>query len=384
MTDPVFYLTSTQGDRTGGPECIHQLTDALIRRGLEAYIVPLKNFRGQTPDPEYSIYQYKLADRVPKHKNAILLSAEVSPIESFRDFRAVPPERTWMWWLSVHNNPDPRARYFRGTNECCQFSPRDSGQPLDQPPALDQRGTKTRVLPFTSANTLPLLKESWERKGPGGDNPESFKAFGIEFVSLLYNRSKIESDISFISQSVYGQGFCQSVLGKPALPVTDYLRRPDVNAVKGPGNVVLYNGAKGYSMVVRLKELMPHVDFKPIEGMSFQQVCEALASATMYVELGVPPGRDRLPRESVHFGTPVALLCRGSAYCWDDFPLPTEYRIPFIENWESQMVTVITKTLNDPAEALKNQSKFAEWIAGDKSRYENEVDLWVSSVIERI
>jgi len=48
------------------------------------------------------------------------------------------------------------------------------------------------------------------------------------------------------------------------------------------------------------------------------------------------------------------------------------------------MVTAITKTLNDPAAALKDQSKFAEWIAGDKSRYENEVDLWVSAVIERM
>lgn len=259
-----------------------------------------------------------------------------------------------MWWLSVHNNPDPRARYFRGSNECCQFSPRDSGQPLAQPPALNQRGTKTRVLPFTSANTLPLLKESWERKGPGGTTPASFKAFGVEFGSLLYNRSKIESDIGFISQSVYGHGFCRSVLGNPALPVTDYLRRPDVNVTKGPDNVVLYNGAKEYSMVVRLKELLPHVHFRPIEGMSFQQVCEALASASMYVELGVPPGRDRLPRESIHLSTPVALLCRGSAYRWDDFPLPAEYRIPFVENWEHQMATAVTKILKDPGAALND------------------------------
>jgi hypothetical protein len=201
---------------------------------------------------------------------------------------------------------------------------------------------------------------------------------------LLYNRSKIESDIGFISQSVYGQGFCRSVLGNPALPVTDYLRRPDVNVTKGPDNVVLYNGAKGYSMVVRLKEMMPNVNFKPIERMSFQQVCEALASASMYVELGVPPGRDRLPRESVHFGTPVALLCRGSAYCWDDFPLPAEYRIPFVEDWEKQMVNTITKILNDPKAALKDQSQFAEWISNDKARYENEVDQWVSAVVERM
>ena len=57
MVDPVFFLTLTQGERTGGPECVHQLTDALIRRGFDAFIVPLKNFCGRIPDPEYSVYQ---------------------------------------------------------------------------------------------------------------------------------------------------------------------------------------------------------------------------------------------------------------------------------------------------------------------------------------
>jgi len=384
MSDPVFYLTSTQGDRTGGPECVHQLTDALIRRGFDAFIVPLKNFRGRTPDPEYSVYQYKLADRVPKNKNAVLLSAEVSPIESFRDFRAVPPERTWMWWLSVHNNPDPRARYFRGSDLCCEFFPRVTSQPIDQLPELESGSIGNRVLPFANANTLPLLKESWKRKGPTTGANGSLLAFATEFGSLLYNRTKIESDIGFISQSVYGQGFCHRILGREALPVTDYLRRPTIGVSKSQQSVVLYNGAKGYSMVARLKELMPSVEFIPIEGMSYLQVCTALAGATMYVELGVPPGRDRLPRESVHFGTPVALLCRGSAYCWDDFPLPEKYRVPFVENWEVQMVSVIQEILNDPAGALDDQSIFADWISGDQSRYETEVDQWVSAVIARM
>jgi hypothetical protein len=48
------------------------------------------------------------------------------------------------------------------------------------------------------------------------------------------------------------------------------------------------------------------------------------------------------------------------------------------------MVTAITKTLSDPAAALRDQSKFAEWIAGDNARYETEVDQWVSAVIERM
>lgn len=75
MPEPVFYVTSTIGDRTGGPECAHQLIDAIKARGYQALMVPLRNFRGRTPDPEYSIYSYELAGEVSRSPNSILVSA---------------------------------------------------------------------------------------------------------------------------------------------------------------------------------------------------------------------------------------------------------------------------------------------------------------------
>lgn len=313
MPEPVFYVTSTIGDRTGGPECAHQLIDAIKARGYQALMVPLRNFRGRTPDPEYSIYSYELTGEVSRSPNSILVSAEVSPIESLSDFRKVPENRTWMWWLSVHNNPDPRARYFRGSGECCVTLPRPDGIPRDSLGDPPPNSRVKRDLGFANANTVPLVREAFQRKGPRGAQGDSLKAFGVEAASLLYNRKIIESDIGFMSQSVYGQGFCRSVLGKPAMPMTDYLRRPEINRRDRVNKVVLYNGAKGYSKVTELIPLLPHIEFRPIQNMSYQQVCEELASAGAYVELGVPPGRDRLPREAIHFETPVALLCRGAA-----------------------------------------------------------------------
>jgi hypothetical protein len=118
--------------------------------------------------------------------------------------------------------------------------------------------------------------------------------------------------------------------------------------------------------------------------MSYLEVCEALAGAAAYVELGVPPGRDRLPREAAHFGTPVALLCRGSAYCWDDFPLPAKYRIPYVDEWPELMEPVLRGILTDRARALKDQTCFREWVAGDRERYEAEVDIWLETALARL
>ena len=363
---------------------MHQLADAVVRRGFRAVLIPMRGFRGRTPDPEYDIYQYETAEEISNPERAILVIGEVSPIESARELRQVPAERTWLWWLSVHNGPDPRSRYFRGSTECCTFEPRADGIPRDQLPLIDESKKPTRSTHFANSRVTGLLRESYKRTVAEYSPSKSPRTFAVESASLMYNRHFIEGSAGFLAQSVYAQGFCQTMLGRNALPMTDYLRRPEITRPELNPKVVLYNGAKGYSMVRQLAPLMADVEFRPIERMSYLEVCEALAGAAAYVELGVPPGRDRLPREAAHFGAPVALLCRGSAYCWDDFPLPAKYRIPNVDDWPSLMRPVLREILADRAGALEQQAFFREWVAGDRERYEAEVDHWLETALARL
>ncbi len=360
---------------------MHQLADAVIRRGYRAVLVPMRGFRGRKPDSEYDIYKYETAERIEDPDRAILVVGEVSPIESAREIKQVPTERTWLWWLSVHNGPDPRSRYFRGSPSCCSFEPQPDGVPRDSLETLKARRKPVRKTPYADASASGLMKEAYRRTTAVYSPSKSPRTFAVESVSLLYNRRFIEGDVGFLAQSVYAQGFCRSILGREALPMTDYLRRPQITPQPLNPNLVLYNGAKGYSMIRELAPLMPSVDFRPIEGMSYLQVCEALASAASYVELGVPPGRDRLPREAAHFGTPSVLLCRGSAYCWDDFPLPPQYRIPFVDHWPKLLAPVLDGVLRDRPAALKDQEFFRDWISGDRERYELEVDSWLEQAL---
>jgi len=383
VTEPIFYFSVPQGDRTGGPECLHQLADAVIRRGYRAVLIPMRGFRGRTPDREYDIYRYEVAEAIEDSANGILVIGEVSPVESMREIKQFPAERTWLWWLSVHNGPDPRSRYFRGSAGCCPTLHRPTGRPLDVLPPQEGERASRRRLPFANATIPGLVAEAYRRTVAPYSPSKSPRTFAVESVSLLYNRWFIERDIGFLAQSVYAQGFCRSILGRDALPMTDYMRRPEISIPPLRPNVVLYNGAKGYSMITKLAPLLPEVDFQPIEGMSYLQVCEALASAAAYVELGVPPGRDRLPREAAHFGTPSALLLRGAAYCWDDFPMPDHYRIPFEDGWEHGMAPVVREMVADRPKALEEQAPFRGWVAGDRHRYEREVDNWLELALER-
>ena len=381
MPEPIFYFSVPQGDRTGGPECLHQLANAVIQRGYRSILVPMRGFRGRQPDTEYDIYRYETAERIEDPNRAVLVVGEVSPIESAREIRQVPTDRTWLWWLSVHNGPDPRSRYFRGSPSCCTFEPRPDGTPRDSLPALTSHRKPVHMTHFADASTPGLIKEAYQRTVAVYSPSKSPRTFAVESVSLMYNRRFIESPVGMLAQSVYAQGFCQTMLGRDALPMTDYLRRPEITAQPLNPNLVLYNGAKGYSHIKELAPLLPEVKFQPIENMSYLQVCEALASAAAYVELGVPPGRDRLPREAAHFGTPSVLLCRGSAYCWDDFPLPAQYRIPHVDNWAQLLAPVLEIVLKDRKEALAEQAFFRDWVAGDRDRYESEVDVWLDQAL---
>jgi hypothetical protein len=237
---------------------------------------------------------------------------------------------------------------------------------------------------YADASTTGLLRESWVRTTASYSRGKNPRTLATEFASLLYNRRLIESGVGFLAQSVYAQGFCQSILGRRAFPMTDYLRRPIVSRRRLEENVVLYNGAKGYSMIRDLAPLLPNIEFRPLENMSYLQVCEALSSAAAYVELGVPPGRDRLPREAAHFGTPSILLCRGSAYCWDDFPLPDRYRIPYTPDWASRMAPIVEDVVSDRKHALSEQEAFRSWVAGDRDRFEREVDDWLGRFLTHV
>jgi hypothetical protein len=369
--DSSFYVASPIGERTAGPEALTQLVDAIRRRGLAAYLIPMRNFRGRRNDPEYDIYDFEVRDRIPRRENAVFVSPEVSPIESYREFRAVPRERTWMGWFSVNNSPDPRARYFRPSEQCCPTFP--PGQVPSEAPVPADMG-----LPEAIGGPFATWREATRRVEGGAG---SLRTRAIEDVSIHYARHTIDSGIRFFAQSYYGRGFVESVLGKEAPIITDPIRVVDVPARPRERNVVLYNKVKSWSLIGGVQRLLPDVEFRAIEGMSFQKVAEALATATCYLELGHLPGRDRMPREAAHFGTPVVCLARGAGYCWQDVPLPVQYRVPFRAGWAEVAAEALRRVLDDPGTAAAEQTPYREWVSGERQRYESAVDAWLEMAL---
>lgn len=371
---PKFYVASPVGQRTAGPEALTQLVDAIRRRGIEASLVPMRNSRGRRNDPEYDIYDFDVVERIERADDAYLVIPEVSPIESLRELRQVPLERTWMGWFSVNNSPDPRARYFRPSETCCSTYP--PGFVPDRPPVPADYGLGGGV----ESGSFATLREAVARHG-GRVTVRNARAVAVEAAAMAFARRVIDSGIRFFAQSYYVQGFLREVLGQPATIITDPIRIVDVDPAPRERNVVLYNKVKSWSMVQQVMPLLPGVEFRAIENLSFRQVAQALSTATVYLELGHLPGRDRMPREAAHFGTPVVCLARGAGYCWHDVPLPVEQRVALRQGWPQEMATALRRVLDDPQSAAQAQEPYREFVAGEPQRYEAAVDEWLAQAL---
>lgn len=90
-------------------------------------------------------------------------------------------------------------------------------------------------------------------------------------------------------------------------------------------NVVLFNPAKATPFLERIKAQCPGVEFRPIKGMSRQQVIEAMRSAKLYIDFGEFPGRERIPREAALCGCCLITSKIGSAAYAEDFEHEYKY-----------------------------------------------------------
>jgi len=367
VPQPKFYVAAPIGDRTGGPEALALLVDSMRKKGVEAYLIPLRNFRGRDQHPEYAKFDAPVLQEMPDHPDAHLVIGEVSPIESRKELNRTADSHIWMLWLSVNNSPIPTARYYKGTETAGSMFPAGSESvvPADLWPYDDKE---------IDLGSWRNWREARKRKG---ESIAQLPAVGVEAVSIRYAESLMKRNINFGTQSHYGQGFLRSTFDRDSFILTDYPQPAASVDAPRERNVVSYNGYKGQWKIDDLRRRLPEVDFVPIEKMSFDQVRETLARSSIYVEIGNLPGRDRLPREAANLGTPTILLSRGSGYCWADFPLGERYRFAYTEDWADHMAPVIAETLADTSEINATQADFRAWVAGEPERYDQALDAWL-------
>lgn len=120
-------------------------------------------------------------------------------------------------------------------------------------------------------------------------------------------------------------------------------------AIKGEKreNIILYNPKKGKEFTQKLisaaKERGLDAEFKPIQGMTPDQITELMSRSKIYIDFGNFPGPERIPREAVTMGCNIITSKNGAAANEIDVPIPEKLKF---EDKEENIPDIIT-TLQD-------------------------------------
>lgn len=277
-----IYIMALHGVRTGGPEAIHQLSDALISQGFDARIV---------------YYDWP----------EIAKLEQVSPQDGYRF-----PART--------NEIEEYAHYK--TNVACEI-------PNAEEVVVVLPETLCHLAPKFDKATVLIWWLSVDNGFAALDKESRNAATGFSALSQTnLNRLRVQN-VRHAAQSNYAI----DVLNALQLPVvgllTDYT--VDLTSLATPAaerpKLVLFNA--NYKVTTDLQKLAdemgaidPQIQCIPLRGLSKKEIAGLFSRARLYVDLGCFPGKDRAPREAASLGCYAILAECGAAFT-DSFGVGT-------------------------------------------------------------
>lgn len=292
---------------TGGPELLHQLVHSINKQGGNASIVYYPfNEEYEVPDA-YNHYNVN-----KKHYDEIIRC----------DAKVVLPESqpalskkfsdfdVYIWWMSVDNYLNQKPKGIRSI--------------------INYIFGKSSYIPMRKMKGLKHLVQSFYAK-------EYLKQFGYKSEML-----------------------------------TDYLNKEHLNKsvnINSKENIVVYNPKKGFEVTSKLIEYNPGLKFVPIQNMTSVQVADLLAKSKVYIDFGMHPGKDRIPREAAMAGCVVITGTKGSAKNSIDIPVDSKYKI---DECRVDFLQEASETINDSL--LNYQDAYEQFSCyRDSIRLEHEV-----------
>ena len=283
-----FVLMIPSGAVTGGPECMHQLSDALLRLGHDAHVWYVDRRQARVLDGHTQKRQTILGSRLN-------FGTPTPPPDEYAHYRVRPC--TGPWTID-------RDTVFVIPEVFVQWTPIFAG-------------TRLVIWWLSVDNGLAAL---------GTVNLNGLRRQGI------FN----------VTQSRYAAGFVRALGLTLAGPLYDYtpLDPPPqaMQSTDGPARVAI-NGRPGKVRIdphalQAVIEARTGLQAQVIAGLTREQVYALLGASSVYVDLGTFPGKDRMPREAMLRDCIPLLRQAGAAAC-GDFDLPAVCLLEDEEDFEA-------------------------------------------------
>jgi hypothetical protein len=328
MSSSRFLIYCPVGVKTGGPECLYQLCDALNSLGHKSFIVPTIETAKSEPCKDFDRYNVSYLSNTKVLTDDVLIIPEViTRIPNWLG-QAIQPSNLVIWWLSVDNSPLFPFNAFEAQNNELHSSWRTV--------VLTENGTTSHKIKSIPRKILNYIKDLKFRI----NNRVTSTAVDLK-ASKHY------------AQSEYAKSVVSETLGIKVEKLSDYVygsenRNLPKSKKNNPQKVIAVNPFKGAELFGTFKSLFKgEVIFVELKGMTTARIAQSLSESDLYLDLGHFPGKDRIPREAILEGCPVFLAKRGAARNEIDFPLSSEFKVDLLTTTPVQLRDMVLGVLGD-------------------------------------
>ena len=333
-SDTKFYVYCIAGYASGGAELLHQLVSYLRDNGKQAFII-LVGSKPHVLHPEYEKYNVELAEEIEDNNHNI----EVLYEPHF--YRATLNTKTQkvLWWLSVDN-------FY----QCC-----------------DSFLAVKDIAKWSIKRAFRILLSRLYHKVIKHDGTYS---------TILSLNDIAKLDVVNAYQSEYAQNFLQNNGFTELMPLKDYINIEHSGSISlhNREDIVLYNPRKGMEFTKELIKLAPDIRWVPIINMKRSQVIDLMRRSKVYIDFGLHPGKDRLPRECAINGLCIITGRRGSANFYEDVCIDSKYKFNEKKCDKKIIINIIRDTLNNYETRLSDFALYRHRISLEKHEFEQQIE----------
>ena len=310
-----IYVFSPTAQATGGTELLQQLVFKLRAFGQNAYMVYTTPYVGSKVEEIFGPrYNNPFTDDVEDSKDNIIVVSEAA-MYLLLNYKFVQKA---VWWLSV-----------------------------------DFYGGSFRLPTDSLHKVFYRLSDS------------IYRQYDKEWIHLV--------------QSEYAYKYCieeREISSSHVFRLSDYLSKAfiqnaDINTDTIRKNQVLYNPKKGYVFTEALINANPDIQWVPIVDMTSNQIVSLMKESKVYIDFGMHPGKDRIPREAALCGCCVLTGKRGAASNNVDIPIPECYK--FDESEKERIIKQINNIFINYRDCKKYYESYVAKIKNEEQVFENEI-----------
>jgi hypothetical protein len=198
-----------------------------------------------------------------------------------------------------------------------------------------------------------------------------------DYGQVIFNEVN-QRDVLHACQSYYAFDMLRRRLRRPEqlAMLSDFTRAEflDDEIVAPREDLAALFPHKGWEFGAQIVAANPDIDFVRIEGMTPQQVRQTLLRAKVYVDFGLHPGKDRVPREAAACGCCVITSSdRGASQYFEDIPIPRSYKHSTRDFSAVDVGDAVRACISDYEQRIGDFALYRAVIQGERLTFEEQV-----------